>query len=92
MVALAALLKPSWRSDFRNERLLVIRSVLLFILSKSHRTFGVTGRFYLERVRHGAPRILCLLIKFPQLVEEIQLPLGAWSVNWELLLKEHLQS
>lgn len=52
-------------------------SVLFFVPSKPHRVFGVTGRFYLERARHSPPRIPHLLIKFPQLVNEIQLHIGA---------------
>lgn len=67
-------------------------SVLFFIPSKPHRVFGVTERFYLERARHSPPRIPHLLIKFPQLVNEIQLHIGAWSVSWRVPGKEQFQS
>lgn len=59
-----------------------------FILSKSHRTFSVTRRFYLETTRHRAPRIICLQIKFLHLVEEIPLHVGTWSVNWHPRLQD----
>lgn len=72
-----------------NRGLLVVDAFSFFILSKPHRTVGVTEKFYLERVRHSPTRILCLWVKFPQLVQGIQLRVGIRSANWQVPGKEH---
>lgn len=91
MAVLAALLRPSGDLAVKNGEFLVVDSALFFVPSKPHRIFGVTGRFYLERARHSTPRILHLLIKFPQLVNEIQLHIGVQSVGWQVPSTEQLQ-
>lgn len=72
-----------------NQGLLIVDAFLFFISSKPHRTFGVTKKFYFERVRPSPAKILCLRIKFPQLVEEIQLRVGIRSANWQVPGREH---
>lgn len=86
---LGALSKPSPGSGCRESRASCHGHCFVFCFIKASQTFGVTGRFYLERGKHSAPRTLCLQIKFPQLVEEVQLHVGTWSVNWQVPGKEH---
>lgn len=87
-VVSGALSKPSWASGCPELRASCRGRFCVFCFIKARRTFGVTGRFYLERARHSALGILCLQIKFPQLVEEIRLHVETWSVNWQVPGKE----